>query len=380
MRGIKIRRKTIFLTGFPGFIASRLILELIRQYPTTKIYALVLTSQKKKAEYQLLKDSNLRSHVEIVLGDISKKHLGLDLAIYTELRKKVTDVFHLAAIYHLEVPKNLAWKVNVIGTYNIIQFALKCPNLFSFTFFSSMVAVGRKKGQIPEDELDTTVSLHENHYEITKHVSEYLVRKYINQLPTIIIRPAAVIGDSKTGVTDKFDGVYHILEYGRGGRELGRFLPKIQVKNSQMNIPVVPVNYLAKAVSYLPDQEACIGHTFHLGQFKLPLNVFSNIILNKKPLDPALLIPNRLIQVIIHSPFYRYLISNKLLRLIIRKGFQIPVELLQSIDSYDWGQYSTANSTKFLEPAGITCPQLEEYADVIAEFQKKNRKKRRLRR
>jgi hypothetical protein len=38
-----------FITGFPGFIASSLVTQLIKQYEPEKIYFLVLESMKEQA-------------------------------------------------------------------------------------------------------------------------------------------------------------------------------------------------------------------------------------------------------------------------------------------------------------------------------------------
>ena len=357
-----------------------MIKELISQNKSTKVYALVLKTQEANAEKVIRTDPLLEKAVTTIVGDIAEPKLGIQESTYSKLISEVTDIFHLAAVYHLEVPKKIAWRVNVIGTYNMLQFALQCPNLFCFTHFSSMVAPGRKKGKIQEDSLDTNVSLHENHYEITKHVSEVLVRKYKDRLPLIIIRPAAVIGDSKTGITDKFDGFYHVFELGTGGKNLGRVLPRIQVKNSRIKLPLVPVDYLARAVATVSDQEACIGHTFHLGEFDLSINTLLDVIFGKEPTNSKFSLPNKLINSIIHSPIYRFLIAHKVTRLLLRKGFQIPIELLQSVDTYEMGEFQTDNSTRFLKTQGIVCPRFKDYADTIVAFQKKNRKNRTLRR
>ncbi|MBD3229771.1 MAG: NAD-dependent epimerase/dehydratase family protein [Candidatus Lokiarchaeota archaeon] len=380
IEGFKIRKKSVFFTGFPGFIGKRLIKALVSQSEQIKIYALVIESVKSKAEKEVKNDPVLKDEIQIIIGDITEPNLGLDSGLLIKLTNKITDIFHLAAIYHLEVPKKLAWDVNVKGTFNVLKFALKCKNLFSFTHFSSMVAPGRAKGQVKEDELNTDVSLHNNHYEITKHVSEYLVRKYSDRLPIIIIRPAIVIGDSESGVTDKFDGAYHIFELTKGGKDIGKYLPRINIKDSNLRIPIAPVDYLAKSVAYISDQEGCIGHTFHLGEFRLYVNDFFDIILGKKSNQSRLIIPNKLLNLIIHSPIYRYLMVNKFFRLVLRKGLQVPVEILDSMDSYDTAIFETKNNKRFLEPAGIKCPKFREYSEKIFKFQRENRKNRKLRR
>ena len=50
-----------------------------------------------------------------------------------------------------------------------------------------------------------------NHYESTKFQAEVWVRELLDRVPTTILRPAIVVGDSRTGETEKFDGPYYIL-------------------------------------------------------------------------------------------------------------------------------------------------------------------------
>ena len=48
-----------------------------------------------------------------------------------------------------------------------------------------------------------------NHYESTKFQAEVWVRELMDAVPTTILRPAIVVGDSRTGETEKFDGPYY---------------------------------------------------------------------------------------------------------------------------------------------------------------------------
>ena len=50
-----------------------------------------------------------------------------------------------------------------------------------------------------------------NHYESTKFQAEVWVRELLDRVPTTILRPAIVVGDSRTGETEKFDGPYYVL-------------------------------------------------------------------------------------------------------------------------------------------------------------------------
>ena len=107
------------ITGFTGFLAKNIIKELHEQQVYTKIYVLVLPSQKGVAESmigEIYQDQLYTSFIEIVEGDITVPNAGIHQDILRELRKEVEYVWHLAAIYDLAVSKEIAWKVNVHGT------------------------------------------------------------------------------------------------------------------------------------------------------------------------------------------------------------------------------------------------------------------------
>ena len=60
----------------------------------------------------------------------------------------VTDIFHLAAINYLGVPREMAWRVNVDGTRNVLELARDCRQAASgFDHFSTCYVVGRPRGR-----------------------------------------------------------------------------------------------------------------------------------------------------------------------------------------------------------------------------------------
>ena len=111
------RDETFFITGFPGFIANRLVEKLARS--TGKIILLVQPSLRERAEEELSRIAALigreASTFHIVLGDISLPELGLSEVDQQLVHAETTRVFHLAAVYDLAVTRELAIKVNVMA-------------------------------------------------------------------------------------------------------------------------------------------------------------------------------------------------------------------------------------------------------------------------
>jgi thioester reductase-like protein len=65
---------------------------------------------------------------------------------------------------------------------------------------------------IREDELQHDAGFR-NHYEESKYLAELSVERLKAELPVTIHRPAVVVGDSQTGETAKYDGIYYLIHY-----------------------------------------------------------------------------------------------------------------------------------------------------------------------
>lgn len=252
---------TIFFTGFPGFIGKHLAFTLVKKYPNLKLIFLVHPSMQFKARKEF-KSLELDPDIhEIILGDITQPNLGLSEAMAQNIQIKTNIVFHLAAIYDLTVPKDLAQKVNVWGTENLLNFFSKSQNLQRFNHISTCYVSGDQKGLITPDKLEENQKFY-NFYESTKHGSEVLVKKRIPTIPITIFRPAIVVGDSVTGETDKFDGPYVVIKFLHKIRTLLRLVPNLGYPECEVN--TVPVDAVTDIISYLAFQKHALGKTYQI--------------------------------------------------------------------------------------------------------------------
>jgi thioester reductase-like protein len=201
------------------------------------------------------------SGVEVVVGDIATRRLGLDGATWERLTGSVTHVFHLAAIYDLAVPLEVAQRVNVGGTGNVLEFCLACPGLERLAYVSTAYVAGRRTGVVYEHELSLGQGF-KNHYESTKFQAEVWVRDLMDRVPATILRPAIVVGDSRTGETEKFDGPYYLLRTIARAQRLGR--PIAQFGRSSASFNVVPVDYVVEAIAVSALAPETAGETLHL--------------------------------------------------------------------------------------------------------------------
>ena len=207
-----IFRKTVFITGFPGFIGSRLVERLAK--PETQFFLLVQSAFVEKAieeidEIALATNTPLESFA-IIEGDITLPNLGIGADDIETIVYDTTDVFHLAAAYDLSVPKDLAYCVNLEGTKNVNKFVRSLKNLRRYNYISTCYIAGKRTGKILETELEHDAGF-SNFYEETKYLAEIEVEKLKRGLPVTIFRPSVVVGDSRTGETAKYDGVYYLI-------------------------------------------------------------------------------------------------------------------------------------------------------------------------
>lgn len=342
---------TILITGWPGFIGRRLVDRLLADHPGATIVALT------EANFAA---TPAPDRVEVVVGDIAARHLGLDDATYARLTGEVSEVFHLAAIYNLAVPYEIAQRVNVEGTSNILEFCAACSGLKRLNYVSTAYVAGDRTGVVYEHELAEGQGF-KNHYESTKYQAEVWVRQRLAEIPTTIYRPAIVVGDSKTGETQKFDGPYYIL------RSISAFAkakrPMMNIGSAKAPFNVVPVDFIVDAIataSQLPQAE---GRTLQLVDPD-PVSAAELIRLLSQHYNgskPAGKIPSFLVETSLRFKFARKLLGDT-----PRES----VAYLNHAVSFD-----TRQASEILGSAGLSVPRLSEYIGPVVEFFKANEHK-----
>lgn len=350
-----------FFTGFPGFISNQLIREVLRKNNHKgKIYVLVLPSMKEKAAAErqnIVKDFSLRQEqFEIIEGDITKPGLAIEKAKSTELQDAVTHVFHLAAIYDLAVPKDIACRVNVEGTRNVNEWVRTLRNINRYTYFSTAYVAGRREGILYENELIKPHAF-KNFYEETKYEAEVLVDALKKDVPVTIIRPGIVKGHSRTGETIKFDGPYFIMNF----IDRLSFMPILpQLGKGDTVVNLVPVDYIIEATTYLSFTDQGAGKTYHLTDPK-PYKVselyemMMQELLQRRPKGS---VPLGVAKAGLNlSILRRYLGVEK-----------------EAIDYFTWkGYFDCSLAQEDLKDSGIICPDFKDGISAMASFYRQNK-------
>ncbi len=258
---------TVLLTGATGFLGAHIALRLVKETDHS-IAALVRAEDKEAALRRLSRAwwdwpeliQTLGGRVKIITGDISEPRLGLGEADYNDLVGTVTHIIHTAADLRLNAPLNELRKTNVDGTANVLQFAHdvhRDHGLTRLSHVSTAYVAGGKTGAVPEDSLTDTCGFYSN-YEVSKYEGERLVQQARSQLPISVFRPGLVVGDSGTGAIKTFNTLYFPLRL-----YLTRH-PRIIPVSPSLRINMVPVDYVADAVTRLTFVPEAKGLNFHL--------------------------------------------------------------------------------------------------------------------
>jgi nucleoside-diphosphate-sugar epimerase len=340
------------MTGFPGFIASRLAAKLADDALASQFLFLVHQSQTQKAHAlcDALRRQYPKLRFSIIEGDITRPDLGVREEALRPWRSTIHYVFHLAAVYDVTVSEHEAHSVNVLGTDYVNAFVRELPSLQRYIYFSTASVSGKRTGKILETDLDHNQSFR-NYYESSKFRAEQLVQKIWNDVPTTIIRPSIVVGDSKTGETDRFDGPYFILGF------LHRFssFPIPYIGRSRALLNLVPVDFVVNSTAYLARSDSARTKTFHLTD-PFPYTVheaygrFYEAVRNKKP---SWTLP-------------AFLASWALKMAFLRRLAGAPRELVAYFDLP--AIYDTSQARAELSRARISCPDFFSYADSMVQY------------
>lgn len=346
----------LFMTGYPGFIASRLIKELVRRQQFSEIYLLVLRTPDRqflKFAEQFIASDLSDLPITLVEGDISEHHLGIrDQTILNKMQTTRGEWWHLAAIYRLDVGEQVAWKMNVEGTRQVLALAGMCRELSRLHYVSTAYVSGNRLGEVKEEELkDKTKQGFKNFYESTKHEAERLVRLEMARLPITIYRYGVVVGDSQTGETAKFDGPYFMMQFFKRWGCIP--LPRVGPMTYSFNI--VPVDFVVRASAAIAARADTVGRTFHITD---PNPVSSGELYTRmagllgKP-KPRGCIPKRMMD---------WVSRPRMVQRLLGFPHEAVVYMNHGAD-YDCSQTMAA-----LKSEGITCPRVEDYLPKLVSW------------
>src|SRR5262249_2885951 len=141
---------TVFVTGFPGFIAGRLVKQLATEVARFFLLVQPAFTERARAEIKRIADDASASLSDFRLGEghITQPALGLSGSDFVAAQGQTAALFHLAAIYAPGVAREVALRVNVGGTEQVNRFGGGIKNLRRYYYVSTCYVAGQREGVI----------------------------------------------------------------------------------------------------------------------------------------------------------------------------------------------------------------------------------------
>jgi NAD(P)-dependent dehydrogenase (short-subunit alcohol dehydrogenase family) len=354
-----------FVTGATGFIGKRLVKTLLARRGAT-VHFLVRPGSAAKLDALYAYWGVSKARAVAVSGDLTSKKLGVSTDDIKRLKGQIDHVYHLAAVYDLSADEESQVQVNIEGTRNMVEFA-KAVDAGHVHHVSSIAAAGLYEGVFREDMFEEAEGL-DHPYFMTKHESEKIVRKEC-KVPWTVYRPAAVVGDSKTGEMDKIDGPYYFFKLIQRMRQiLPPWMPAVGLEGGRINI--VPVDFVVAALDHISHQARASGKCFHLvDPMGYRVGDVLDIFTRAAHAPKMNLFINAALFGFIPKSVKKGLMALAPLRRIraaVMKDLGVPDDVLMLVNYPT--RFDRRETDAALKGSGIECPNLRDYAWVLWDY------------
>ncbi len=277
LRANSAARPYTLLTGATGLLGQYILRDLLRAGQPVAV--LVRPSKKISARERIERilqrfdrETELGLPRPVVLaGDITEPGLRLHPDDREFVRTHCSSLVHNAAVLQFqgESRDGEPWLTNVAGTRHVLDFTRE-TGIATMHYVSTAYVCGMREGQILEDELDCGQQFR-NVYERSKFEAELMVRDASHLESTTIYRPVVVAGDSRTGYTSTYHGLFVYLRMfsmfvphlERGAD--GRILTDVQIPlDGDEPRNVVPVDWVSSVFRTVFSNPALHNKTYHL--------------------------------------------------------------------------------------------------------------------
>ncbi|OBA58466.1 non-ribosomal peptide synthetase [Mycobacterium sp. 1100029.7] len=283
--------RTVLLTGATGFLGRYLALEWLKQLKRVdgKLICLVRAGSDQEAYRRLEKtfdsgDPQLlehfhqlaAGHLEVVAGDKGEANLGLDEQTWLRLADSVDLIVDSAAVVNGVLPYRELFGPNVVGTGELIKFALT-TRMKPYAYVSTSDLGRQVDPALFTEDADIRVvsptrvldGSYANGYGNSKWAGEVLLREANEQfgLPVSVFRSDMILSDvSYAGQFNVTDIVTRmILSLVSTGVAPASFYQRDENGNRQQaHFDGLPVEFVAEAIATLGAQTVDGFETYHV--------------------------------------------------------------------------------------------------------------------
>jgi thioester reductase-like protein len=350
MAGSESQREVVLVTGFPRLVTKLVVREVLAESKHRVVKLLVRAKFRADAE-AFVRGEPDGSRIEMLEGDAAAIDLGLSGAEFRQLADEVEYIQHHAHVSYEAADPRVAEALNVQGAREVLELARAAKKLKRLVFQSTARVSGDRTGRVLEEDLDAGQGFR-SVIEETLFKAERLMRRAMERVPVTVVRPGIVVGHSKTGDVDRFDGPYLlVLLLLTSPVEIALPLPA----RGDSPLHLAPVDYVARASVALMSDPGAVGRTFHL--------------VDPAPL-PARRVYERIAQIA-GRPMPRGFIPVNFTRALLRtpgleRFVKSPRAFLEQLATPV--QYASNSAREILVPKGIECPPFESYAETMVQF------------
>jgi thioester reductase-like protein len=305
-------------------------------------------AEASAAQLELLEPER-RARVSELEGDPAALDFGLSGAEYRALADSVQRIYHFGSV--LEVgDRNAAYAdQNVASAREVLELAIVAKGLRGLVLLSSVAVSGGRTGVVREDELSEGQSFRGRLDESLATVELMFARHAA--LPQIVLRPAPIVGDSRTGEIDQLGFPYPWLVFiDRSPEELVVPVPK----RPDATVQIVPIDFVVRAAHFLGSRPSAYGKRYHLVDPAPPtLREFLQLAASASG--------KRLSATFNPGALTRGLVASPTLRLL-SQGARGLLDLFAASPRFD-----TSNAEAALAGSGLACPPVSDYIMPLLE-------------
>ncbi len=257
--GAIVAGERVLITGGAGFIGTSLARRLLEENEVV-----VFDNFHRDA----LSRSGLRGHrnLRVIEGDV------LDAAAVASAMDSVTMVVHLAAVAGVDTvikQPTRTMRVNIIGTYHVLEAAIAHGKLKRFIDFSTSEVFGTHAYNASEGEATVLGAVGEARwtYAVSKLATEHMALTYWKEfdLPALSIRPFNIYGPGQVGE----GAIHHFIVRALDGRPL-------EVHNDGSQIRAwCYVDDIVEGICLALSSPDAPGHAFNIGNPRSTLTIYN---------------------------------------------------------------------------------------------------------
>ena len=250
--------KRFLITGGAGFIGTTLARRLV---DANQVTALDNLHRDALSGTELVEHSNFT----FLQGDV------LDAELIGSVARGATHIVHAAAIAGvdtvLESPVR-TMRVNLIGTYNVLEAAAEADSIERLVDFSTSEVFGTHAYKVEETHVTTQGSVGEARwtYAVSKLAGEHMAHAYHQEcgLPTVSLRPFNVFGPGQIGG----GAIRAFIEAALAGRDL-----TIHGDGSQIRAWCY-VDDMIEGLLLALEHPNAVGESFNIGNARSTVTIF----------------------------------------------------------------------------------------------------------